>query len=178
MLKKFFPHAYAPDVYAIDYEYLYEQGYQALIFDIDQTLVQHGEQSTKEVDELFKRIHAIGFKTILLSNNSAERIEEFIENIDTLYVAMADKPQIDGYLKALDMLGTSKEKTVFIGDQIFTDILGANRCGIPSILVRFLRHDYETKIGKKRQVERLVLACYRLSRTYQNRLGNVVKEIN
>lgn len=178
MLKNFYPYNYIDSVFVIDYEKLYRKGYKALIFDIDQTLVQHGEDSTKEVDSLFAYIHDLGFKTLLLSNNSDERIRDFIENIDTLYIPMADKPNPEGYLKALDMLGTSCKETIFIGDQVFTDILGANRSKIPSILVKFLRHEYEKRIGKKRQVERLVLACYKLSKTYQNRLGDIYKEID
>ena len=174
MLKQFYPYAYVDSVYAIDYEKLYRAGYRALIFDIDQTLVQHGYPSTKEVDALFSGLHALGFKTLFLSNNSDERIQDFTKNIDAQYIPMADKPQVDGYLKALQLLEIDKDQTIFIGDQVFTDILGANRAGIPSILVKFLRHEHETKIGKKRQLERLVLACYQMSR-HKNRLGSIDK---
>ena len=157
MLKKYFPYARCKSVFDIDYDGLYAEGIRALIFDIDATLVPHGESCTFRVEELFRRIHTMGFKTLLLSNNSKERIEDFIKNIDTKYIELADKPNPDGYIRALEMLGEKKESTLVIGDQLFTDVLGANRCGIRSVLVDFLLKDGETKLGKKRKLELFML---------------------
>ena len=70
MFKIFYPYEYVKNVFSIDYDKLYSKGYRGLIFDIDNTLVHHGDDSTDEVDELFKYIQQIGFKTIILSNNS------------------------------------------------------------------------------------------------------------
>ncbi len=157
MLKKYFPYARCKSVFDIDYEGLYAEGIRALIFDIDATLVPHGEGCTPPVEELFRRIHTMGFKTLLLSNNSKERIEDFIKNIDTKYIELADKPKPDGYIRALEILGEAKENTLVVGDQLFTDVLGANRCGIRSVLVDFLLKDGETKLGKKRKLELFML---------------------
>jgi len=55
------------------------------------------------------------------------------------------------------MLDIKKEEAVVIGDQIFTDILGANRSGIPNILVKYMHKKNETKIGKKRYLEKVIL---------------------
>ena len=77
MLKALFPYNYVEDVFVIDYQKLYDKGFRAIIFDIDQTLVQHGEEATPEVEDLFKTLQTIGFKTFILSNNSPERIEAF-----------------------------------------------------------------------------------------------------
>lgn len=173
MLKTFYPYAYVESVFAIDYEKLYAAGYRALLFDIDNTLVHHGDDSTREIDVLFKQIHAIGFKTLLLTNNDEARVLRFIKNIDTLYLCEADKPAVDGYLKALEMLNVQKSEAVCIGDQVFTDILGANKSGIASILVKFIRLPQETRIGKRRQLEKLILAFYRCSKSYRNALGNI-----
>ena len=84
MLKNFYPYEYVEDVFSIDYNKLYNKGYRGIIFDIDNTLVPHGKSSTEEIDELFKNIHKIGFKTLLLSDNGEKRINKFIENIDTI----------------------------------------------------------------------------------------------
>ena len=175
MIKNFYPYEYAESVFSIDYKKLYKLGFRGIIFDIDNTLVHHGEDSTPEVDELFRKIHATGLKTVLLSNNTDERIERFLENIDSPYVYDAHKPETEGYFKALEILGIKKENAVVIGDQVFTDILGANKCGIPSILVKFLRKDTEKKIGKKRQVEKLILFTYMLRKSYRNRIGDIMK---
>ncbi len=173
MFKMFYPYEYVESVFVIDYEKLYENGYRGIIFDIDNTLVHHGEDSTPEIDSLFEKIHCIGFKTVMLSNNSARRIEKFLENINSKYVAEANKPNVKGYFKALKLIEEDKEKVVCIGDQLFTDIYGANKCNIPSILVAFLRKEGETKIGKKRMLEKIILKAYRRSKGYQYRLGNI-----
>ena len=164
MLKRFYPYAHTDSVFSIDYDKLYDKGFRGILFDIDNTLVHHGDNSNEQVDALFRQIHSAGLKTLLLSNNTEERILRFLKNIDSLYIPDADKPNPDCYLKALQMLGLKKEETVVIGDQLFTDIYGANRCGIPSILVDFIRQPGVSKIGKKRQLERLILwFCHRSS---------------
>lgn len=86
LISRYFPYEYVEDVFSIDYKRLYEKGYRGLVFDIDNTLVPHGADSTKEVDDLFVRIHETGLKTLLLSNNSEARIKRFLANIDTLYI--------------------------------------------------------------------------------------------
>lgn len=169
-----FPHEYAPGVFSIDYEELYRLGYRAILFDIDNTLVHHGYDSNEEVDALFRRIHKIGLKTLLLSNNGQERISRFCANIDTPFISNADKPNPRNYRKAVQMLGVGREETVVIGDQIFTDILGANLSGMPSILVRYLRKPGEVKIGKRRTAELYVLKLYSRCKSRQNRIGNII----
>lgn len=176
MLKVFYPYEYVDSVFCIDYNELYKKGYRGIIFDIDNTLVHHGDDSTERIDELFKIIQNIGFKTLLLSNNNEERVTRFLKNINSLYICDAGKPNVTNYLKAVEMMSISKEETLFIGDQVFTDILGANKSGIASILVKFIRANGETKIGKRRQLENLILKMYKKNKKFQNRLGNIVKE--
>ena len=176
MLKKFYPYEYVDSVFEIDYEGLYQNGFKGLIFDIDNTLVHHGDDSTEEIDKLFETIQKIGFKTMILSNNNEERVTRFLTNIDSLYICDAEKPKVGNYNKAVEMLGIKKEEAVFIGDQIFTDILAANRSGIPSILVKFIQLDSETNIGKRRQLEKVILSFYKRNRSAQNRLGNIRKK--
>lgn len=174
MLKLLYPYEYVESVFDIDYEKLFSLGYRAIMFDIDNTLVHHGDDSTPEVDALFERLRSIGFKTLLLSNNNKERIERFIQNIDTLYIDEAGKPLKRGYERALSMLGVKKEQAVFIGDQLFTDVFGANRCKIASILVKFIRLPNETDFGKRRKAEKIFLDRYLKSRK-QHRLGGITK---
>ena len=88
MLKQFYPYEYAESVFAIDYEKLWQMGYRGLLFDIDNTLVHHGDDSTPEIDALFREIQAIGFKTLLLSNNEEKRINRFMQNITSYYIHM------------------------------------------------------------------------------------------
>ena len=175
MIGLLFPYEYVDSVFSIDYGKLVQKGFKGIIFDIDMTLVPHGADSTKEIDELFKTIHKAGLKTLLLTNNSEDRVKRFIKNIDTLYLCDAEKPNPEGYLKAIQMMGIKKNETVFIGDQIFIDIYGANRCGIASILVKYVTAEVETKIGIRRNLEKIILKLYGITKVYQHRLGDILK---
>ena len=95
MFKKFYPYEYANSVFDIDYNKLYNKGYKGIIFDIDNTLVHHGDNSTEEIDELFNKIQGIGLKTLLLSNNNEERVKRFLANINSLYICDAQKRRIN-----------------------------------------------------------------------------------
>ena len=86
MLGRFYPCEYVDSVFSVDYTKLFRMGFRGIIFDIDMTLVPHGEDSTPQVDALFKNIHDIGLKTLLLTNNDEERVKRFTKNIDTLYI--------------------------------------------------------------------------------------------
>ncbi len=115
------------------------------------------------------KLREMGFKTVILSDNGEERVRRFLRSIDIPYVCEARKPGTAGFERALELAGTDRDKTVCIGDQMFTDILGANRSGIPSIMVRFIRGEGEKRIGKRRYLEYLILFFYRHSR-YNGRL--------
>jgi HAD superfamily phosphatase (TIGR01668 family) len=175
MFSLLFPYEYVDSVFSIDYKKLLQKGYKGIIFDIDMTLVPHGADSTAEIDALFKSIQAAGLKTLLLTNNSEERVKRFIRNIDTLYLCDAQKPNPECYLKAVEMMGIRKNETLFIGDQIFIDIYGANKCGIANILVKYVTAEVETKIGIRRNLEKIILALYRITGVYQHRLGDILK---
>ena len=170
-----FPYEYVDSVFSIDYQKLVQKGYKGIIFDLDMTLVPHGADSTKEIDALFKTVHELGLKTLLLTNNSEERVRRFTKNIDTLYLCDANKPEPEGFLKAVEMMEIQKEETVYIGDQIFIDIYGANKCGIANILVHYVTAEAETKIGIRRNLEKIILKLYRITRFYQHRLGDIQK---
>lgn len=176
MFKNFYPYEYVESVFSIDYSKLFNIGYRGIIFDVDNTLVPHGNDSTQEIDELFKHIHNTGLKTLLLSNNDEDRIKRFIKNIDTMYICDAQKPEVTNYIKAVEMLNIKKEEALYIGDQMFIDIYGANKSGIDNILVRYIGYGIETKIGIKRNLEKIILKMYNINRTYQNRIGNIQKE--
>lgn len=176
MLKQYFPSQYMESVFAIDFQKLYDKGYRAILFDVDNTLVHHGDDSNEAVDRLFSTLHAMGFQTLLLSDNSEERLQRFLKNIDAPYIAEAGKPSPIAYEKAIELLGVPKSKTVCIGDQIFRDVLGANRSGIDSILVHFIQVHEKEKIGIRRHIEKVILWFYRLSKGC-NRLGDINKEV-
>ena len=169
-MMRLFPDLYVESVSDIDYKALYDNGVRALIFDIDNTLVPHGSCCTDDVRRLFERLHRIGFATLLLSNNSEARVADFAEGLNTLWIADADKPRPESFGRALKLLGVDAREAVVIGDTTFTDIAGANRAGIASILVKYIGYYKKEKKGIRRRIERMILACYPLVRPWRRRL--------
>ena len=94
----------------------------------------------------------------------------FNEKIQVDYVYNAHKPSTKNYLKAMEIMGTDKDTTVFIGDQLFTDVWGAKRSGIPSILVKPIHPKEEIQIVLKRYLERIVLFFYKRSLSQEKKV--------
>ena len=120
MLKEYYPYEYVKSVFAVDYKKLWALGYRGLIFDVDNTLVHHGDDSNEKIDRFFEKLHKMGFKTCLLSDNEKSRVERFNKNIQTLYVCDADKPSPAGYQKAVELMGVEKSRAVVLGDLVTT----------------------------------------------------------
>ncbi len=156
----FYPKEYVDSTYNIDFETMYAEGVRGLIFDIDNTLVPHGAAADSRAVELFNRLRSIGFYTVLLSNNRKERVEPFADAVGSGYIFKAGKPSVKGYEKAMSLMNTDRDSTCFIGDQLFTDVWGANRTGIRTILVRPINPKEEFQIVLKRILERIVLFFY------------------
>lgn len=156
----FFPDRYVASTYVIDFEKLYEEGVRGIIFDIDNTLVPHGAPADQRAIELFERLKKIGFHCCLISNNQEPRVKMFNEKIQVDYVYDAHKPSTKNYRRAMEIMGTDVRNTVFVGDQLFTDVWGAKRAGIPNILVKPIHPKEEIQIVLKRYLEKIVLFFY------------------
>ena len=160
MFKKFFPDEYLESTYKIDFEEQYRKGYRGIIFDIDNTLVPHGAPSDKRAEKLFEGWKKMGFQCCLLSNNQYQRVSSFNEKIQVHFIENAHKPSRKNYLKAMELMGTKIENTLFVGDQLFTDVYGAKRVGIHNILVKPIHPKEEIQIVLKRKLEKIVLFFY------------------
>ena len=161
MFKFLYPDEYIDSTYNIDFKKLYNSGYRGLIFDIDNTLVPHGAPATKQAVELFKKLRELGFKTCLISNNKEKRVKPFANKVDSVYLDDAHKPSKEAYIKCIYDMNTNINNTVFIGDQLFTDILGAKRVGIHAILVKYIHPKEEIQIVLKRILEKPILYFYK-----------------
>lgn len=160
MFQKFYPDEYLESTYVIDFDKLYKKGYRGVIFDIDNTLVPHGAPADARAKMLFARLKKLGFSCCLLSNNQKPRVEMFNEEIKVHYIENAHKPSTRGYAQAMKKMGTEKSTTIFVGDQLFTDVFGARRTGIYSILVKPIHPKEEIQIVLKRYLEKIVLYFY------------------
>ncbi|MBR6159449.1 MAG: YqeG family HAD IIIA-type phosphatase, partial [Lachnospiraceae bacterium] len=161
----FYPDEYLESAYSVDYEKLYAEGKRGIIFDIDNTLVMHDYPPDERSVELLSKLDAMGFAILFLSNNKEQRVKSFRDGSvkRAKYIYKAGKPLKGGYMRAMQMMDTDTATTVFIGDQLFTDVWGAKRCGIMNILVRPIHKKEEIQIIMKRQLERIVLSSYRRS---------------
>ena len=163
-LERFYPKERIASAYEIPYEKFREYGYRGIIFDIDNTLVPHGAPADGRAVALFKRLHGLGFATCLLSNNKEPRVKSFAEQVKSPYLYKGGKPSPAGYRRAMERMGLGPGETLFVGDQLFTDIYGANRAGLYSILVNPIHPREEIQIVLKRFLEKPVLAAYERSR--------------
>lgn len=161
MLKGFYPDCYMKSTYDIDFDAYYEKGYRGIIFDIDNTLVPHGAPADERSKKLFTHLKELGYKVVLLSNNKEPRVKMFNDVVKVSYIFKAGKPLVKNYVKAMEMMGTNKENTLFVGDQLFTDVWGAKRTGIHNVLVQPIDKKEEIQIVLKRYLEKIVLASYK-----------------
>lgn len=169
MFQRFYPDYYAESAYVIPYGTLYQKGIRGLLYDIDNTLVEHDEDATDRAVELLGRLKGMGFSITLLSNNNEERVARFNRRAQVNYIYKAGKPSPKSYQKAMEQMGTDRGSTVFIGDQLFTDIWGAKRAGIPAWLVRPIAKHEEIQIVLKRKLEKIVLFFYFRKRKKEGR---------
>lgn len=160
MLERFFPEYDVESAYVIDYEKWYRKGYRGVIFDIDNTLVPHGAAADERAIGLFLRLKEIGFGTMLLSNNKEPRVKQFGDRVGAKYIYKAGKPGGSGYEKAMKKLGTVPDNTLFVGDQLFTDVWGAKKAGMVTFLVKPIHPREEIQIVLKRKLEKIVLYFY------------------
>lgn len=164
MLRRFYPREYMDSTYEIDFDGFYAKGYRGIIFDIDNTLVPHGAPADERAKKLFTHLKELGYTCMLLSNNKEPRVKMFNDEVQVSYIFKAGKPASRNYLKSMELMGTDRSNTLFVGDQIFTDVYGANRAGIYTILVKPIHPKEEIQIVLKRYLERIVLFFYRRSR--------------
>lgn len=137
MLKLFAPNEYISNFRKLNIDKLIEQGIHVLVCDIDNTLVAHDEADpSKEVIAFMKMVQEKGLDVILVSNNVSERVERFAKGLGVVVKTypFAKKPLKTTYRKMMRDTGYKSEQIAVIGDQLLTDILGANRVHFYTIL--------------------------------------------
>ena len=125
------PDFYCDDIYGITPEYIKEKGIDAVILDIDNTLIGHNVPMPDEkVMAHLRLLESEGIKLCVVSNNRYERVKNFSEKIGVrFFVHDALKPKARGYLLAAKEMELDKKNIGAVGDQIFTDVWGARRAG-------------------------------------------------
>lgn len=161
MKRLLYPKLDVKTIYDIDFKKLYEQGLRGVIFDIDNTLVPYDQhQPSKENEALFKHLHDIGFKICLISNNNKLRVDQYNQALDMTAISNGLKPFRKNFLKALMIMSLSANQVIMVGDQMFTDVLGGNRVGLYTILVKPIQKKEQFITAIKRGIESLVYKRY------------------
>ena len=152
------PDAYARGLAEISLDRLTEMGIRGIIVDLDNTLVAYRAASVAPmISGWVTSALARGFRVVLLSNNWSERVATFGSQIGVPSVPNAMKPLPLAFLRALRVLGTPRSATVVVGDQLFTDVLGAKLLGMHAILTEPISEHGFVTTRAMRVVERALL---------------------
>jgi HAD superfamily phosphatase (TIGR01668 family) len=142
---------------------LQAHGIETVLLDLDNTLVAWQKHDIPDaVHTWIGQLKEAGMKLCLVSNTRhGERLVALSQELEIPYVRRAWKPRKKGFLNAMKDLGAEPSKTIMIGDQMFTDVLGGNRLGIYTIMVRPMhrREFLGTKIS--RALEFVLLSWFR-----------------
>jgi HAD superfamily phosphatase (TIGR01668 family) len=156
----------SPDFYFDTYAgasvaFLKEQGIRALVLDIDNTLEPYENPIPGEgVLMWFAALKEAGIKAAFVSNNGRERVETFNKDLGNIAYYKAKKPFAGKIKRAMREMGVEKNETLFMGDQIFTDVLAARFSGIRAALVPPIKDKTDALTRFKRLLERPIMKRY------------------
>jgi len=156
-----YPKHYCKKVTDITVDFLQRNNIHGLILDVDNTLIDIDRNMLSGIDTWYKEIKKNNIKCIILSNsNKVDKVKMVAESMGIPYIHFATKPLKRGFKKAKKELNLESENIAVIGDQIFTDVIGANRCRMFSILVDPVAEKdmFITRI--KRPVEQMIKKSY------------------
>lgn len=157
MFHKYIPDIYQKSVYTINYSKLKSSGIKCLVFDLDNTISPITlSKPTKRLKDLFTKLKSMGFKCIILSNSGKKRVEPFKNELSVDAGASAKKPNNKKFIKIMNSYNFIPNEIACIGDQLLTDIYGANKMGFTSILVNQMgKKDFVVSIFN-RTIEKII----------------------
>ncbi len=133
---KIYPKAYFNNVREIRIDFLQKNKIKALILDVDNTLIDYDKNLPKETIKWANELEGQGVKLYILSNsNKKQKVKKVAEELGIEYEYFAKKPLKFGFKKVQEKLNEKPEHIAVVGDQIFTDVIGGNRCNMFTILV-------------------------------------------
>ena len=124
----------ADNIYQLTGEALQRRGIRLLLADLDNTLVPYGVPLPDEKLKAWRDDLAAHGVT-----RHAQRPSTFAKGLEVPYIGHAGKPKTPSFFKAMEQMGVTPQETAIVGDQVFTDVLGGNRAGVTTILVKPIR---------------------------------------
>jgi len=165
-----YPNAYFNKVEEITIEFLKLNKIKVLILDVDNTLIDYKKNLSQSIIKWAKDLKGQGIKLYILSNtNKKEKVKEVARKLDIKYKYFAKKPLKSGFLKIQKELNEMPEKIAVVGDQIFTDIIGGNRCKMFTILVDPIEEKDFWYTAWKRPVEKAIKEKYKKEQTKEKK---------
>lgn len=156
-----YPNFYLKKVTEIKPEFLKENNIKALILDVDNTLLDFDLNYVEGLLEWYNNIKENGIKCMIVSNsNKTQKVEMVANFLNISYIKFATKPLKRGFKKAIKELDLPEKNIAAVGDQIFTDVIGANRMKMYSILVEPLAEKDIWMTKFKRPIENLIIKKY------------------
>ena len=151
------PDMYAQSVYHINYKLLKNKKYKNLIFDIDNTILPVNDINVpNDLIKLFKELEK-DFNICIVSNNDKNRVIPVAKALETGYMYKAGKPKSEAFDKALILLDSHKKNTVMIGDQMLSDIKGAKKYGLYTVMVDPAVSKHDIKTGTQRILQKIMM---------------------
>ena len=146
----------------ITIEFIKKNNLKALILDVDNTLIDYNKNLSQEKIEWAKNLKGQGAKLYILSNsNKKEKVEKVAKQLEIPYKLFAKKPSKKGFLEIQKELNLKPEEIGVVGDQIFTDIIGGNRCKMFTILVEPVDKKDLLITAWKRPIEEMIKNRYK-----------------
>ena len=156
-----YPKIYLNNVKEITLEYLNKNNIKGLILDVDNTLIDYDEQMLEGTEEWCNNLKQNGIKFCIVSNsNRTKKVRNVAQKLNIHYINLAFKPSKKGLLKAKKILNIENKNIAVVGDQIFTDVIGANRCKMHSILVKPIKEKDIFITLIKRPLENFIIKIY------------------
>ncbi len=134
------------------------RGIFGIILDADNTLLAYNSLNPEEASlNWIESLKSHGIKIVIVSNNFNKRVSQISNKLDLPYISMALKPMPFKLYKAVKLMGLAKDQVYVVGDQLFTDVLGARLAGLKVVLVKPISsHDsFITRFLRK--IEKIIL---------------------
>ena len=156
-----YPKLYLNKVEDITVEILSENKIKALILDVDNTLIDINKNLSKDIIDWAMNLRGHGFRLYILSNtNHKEKVDGVAKKLGIPYENFAKKPFKSGFLRVKEKLQLEAEQIAVVGDQIFTDVIGGNRCDMYTILVDPISEKDYWYTAWKRPIENAIKKKY------------------
>lgn len=157
-----YPNKLVNSVKEITLEMLHKNKINALILDVDNTLINIKQELSEDVKNWVQNMKDNNIKLYILSNtNDKEKVGKVANALDIPYRNLAKKPFKKGFLEVQNILKEQPENIATVGDQIFTDVIGGNRCKMFTILVEPIQKKEYWYTRWKRPIENVIKNKYK-----------------